>query len=174
MAHFRESQKFNQVWLWVVLLSLSGGVIAGIGYSLYQQLHLGYQLGLSDNLLILTSVLVLLLVAAVNWLILSGKLEVEINSKEIRYRFFPFVWNWKTINEKEIEKYEVKKYNPIMEYGGWGYRWKPRHGKALSVKGNEGLLLTLRNGKTLLLGTQKPDEANQAMKKLLNKAEYYG
>lgn len=167
MAHFRENQKFNQVWLWVVLLSLSGGVIAGIAYSLYQQLYLGYQLGVSDNLLILTSVLALLLAAAVNWLILSGKLEVEINSKEIRYRFFPFVWNWKVIKEKEIEKYEVKKYNPIMEYGGWGYRWKPRHGKALSVKGNEALLLTLRNGKTLLLGTQRPDEVKHVMKKLM-------
>jgi hypothetical protein len=57
---------------------------------------------------------------------------------------------------------EVITYRPIIDYGGWGVRFG-RKGMAYNVSGNIGLLISRKNGKTILIGTQKPDEMKEKL-----------
>lgn len=51
----------------------------------------------------------------------------------------------------------------VFIIGGWGYRINFRQGRALNVKGNKGIKIELLSGKKLLLGTQNPIEAQEAI-----------
>ena len=50
----------------------------------------------------------------------------------------------------------------FYDYGGWGIR-RGRRGWAYNVSGNRGVLLQLENEKTLLIGSQRPDELAAAI-----------
>lgn len=63
-----------------------------------------------------------------------------------------------------VIKAEVVTYNPA-DYGGWGMKHSVNDtALAYSTSGNKGLLLRFKNGKKLLLGTQKPDNLAFAIK----------
>ena len=53
-------------------------------------------------------------------------------------------------------------YSPIVEYGGWGIKGMPSN-SALNARGNQGVRLTLRSGKRVLIGSQKPDALADAL-----------
>ncbi|NQX76517.1 MAG: hypothetical protein HRT75_02160 [Gilvibacter sp.] len=61
----------------------------------------------------------------------------------------------------EIESLYVREYSPIGEYGGWGYRlsFSKSTGRAYNVSGNLGIQIELKNGKRVLVGTRKKEEA---------------
>jgi hypothetical protein len=94
------------------------------------------------------------------------KLEVKVDQDSIRYRFAPYINRFRTIRKGEVKEIYVRKYQPIMEYGGWGYRIGLGKGRAYNIFGNWGLQLKFRNGKDLLLGTQKPEILKAAITKL--------
>ena len=62
----------------------------------------------------------------------------------------------------EIARAEAVSYHPIREYGGWGIRGFGRR-RALNMSGNLGVLLTRRDGSTLMIGSQKPRELLAAL-----------
>ncbi len=81
----------------------------------------------------------------------------------------------KSISKESISRYEVRKYKPLSEYGGWGYRKigrglfkKQVPGVSYSVNGNMGLQLYLTNGEKILIGTHEAEGVGRAMKKLMN------
>lgn len=64
----------------------------------------------------------------------------------------------------EIESISVRKYHPIREYGGWGYRTGfGKKSGAMNVKGNIGIQIVLKNNKKLLIGTQKERDAKSVL-----------
>ena len=154
---FKESQKFDQWWLQLMFYS-------GIGLCIYvsvQQLLYKIPFGNNpapDGLLIFFILLYLIIFI----LFQSTRLITEIDAREIRYRFYPFQTRFKTILRSDIEKMEVITYRPIIDYGGWGVRFG-RKGMAYNVSGNIGLLISRKNGKTILIGTQKPDEMKEKL-----------
>jgi hypothetical protein len=58
---------------------------------------------------------------------------------------------------------EVKSYNPLSEYGGWGIRFG-KNGMAYTVKGDKGIDISLDPETHLLIGTSKPDEVGVFLK----------
>lgn len=42
--------------------------------------------------------------------------------------------------------------------GGWGIRLWTKYGTVYNVSGNKGLFIKLKNGKTMVIGTQKSQE----------------
>jgi hypothetical protein len=106
-------------------------------------------------------------------LFIYSKLEVIIDTEAIYYRYPPFVNKEKKLTKNDIKEAFVRQYQPIWEYGGWGYRVRPGS-KALNVAGDQGLQLVLSNGKKLLLGTQRPSELTFAVKKLKENWEMNG
>lgn len=159
---FKEAQQFRQWWNLLIVFT---SVFSGIGfsaYALYQQIILGKQAGNSPapNAVLIITVLFLMVVL---WVYLRIKLEVSIDNSGIHYRFFPLELKMKTISFAEIRKYEIRKYSPLVDYGGWGRKRSLRWGRAYNISGNTGLQLYLNNGKKILIGTQKPQAMIYAM-----------
>ncbi|MEN5195064.1 hypothetical protein [Sphingobacterium faecium] len=84
-------------------------------------------------------------------------LKTTINEEGIAIQFFPFLLKTKLILWSQLDDLYVKDYNPIADYGGWGYR-NGSQGKAYNTKGSVGLQLIFKDGSRLLIGTQKKDE----------------
>lgn len=166
---FSEEQRFDQLWLKVPLYVLAVGNVALFAYGFYKQILAGKPWGdnpMSDVGLVFVTFFVFLIWGVVFFLFEKTKLITAIYEKEIRLRFPPFFFKEKIIPLQMIKKMEVRKYNPITEFGGWGLRYGLR-GKAYNVKGNMGLQIQFINSKKLLIGTQKPDQVKWAISKML-------
>jgi len=140
-------------------------------YALYQQTVRGIQVGDSpapNGVLIV--ILVFLFVML--WGYFSLKLEVSIDQEGVHYRFFPLIIKNKLISTVEIQRFEIRKYKPIIEYGGWGVRrgFGRKWQRAYNVSGNIGLQLYLTNGKKVLFGTQKPQAILHAMNEIIKQS----
>ncbi len=95
------------------------------------------------------------------------RLVVEVRQDSVWFKFPPILCKWKTISTSEIERFEIRKYKPIMEYGGWGIRSWSKNDRAYNTSGNIGLQLYLKSGKKILLGTQRKQAIEAAMKKMM-------
>lgn len=157
---FKETQKFG-LWLVLLLIFTSGlPMLLILGIGIYKQIFKGEPFGnnpMSDNGLLITFSVSVLLFLVLILLFTKARLYTEINRSVIRFRFFPFHIYIREISWELVEKFEVKKYDPIRDYGGWGIRFR-KNRKAYIVSGNNGLELQLKSGKTILIGTQKDQE----------------
>lgn len=163
---FKEEQRFKQTWLWITLVVSMWLPAFIVSYQLVN----AWKSNSDDKLLLLFVFIFLLIVAfGFTWLFRKMKLLVEVRSDGVWFKFPPLLYKWKSIKTEEIEKFEVRKYKPIAEYGGWGIktRWKSRS-VAYNVSGNIGLQIYLKNGRKILLGTQKKHAIEFAMDKLMN------
>ena len=165
---FKEEQQFRQWWYIVLILAATIPVMIMSIYSLYMQIVKGVQVGDSPAP---NAVLVVLFIAMCIslWVTFSLKLEVWIDQDGIHYRFFPVIFKNRLISKAEIQRYEIRKYNPILDYGGWGIRrgFGRKWGKAYNVSGNSGLQLYLTNGKKVLFGTQRSQAILYAMDEIM-------
>ena len=157
MKVFKEEQRFRQVWLMVLL-----------GFSLLVPVGLIIKEYIKDNTSMTTNEFLgsLIGIIASVLLIFIFKLSTRIDEKGIHYQFFPFHFSMKTLLWSEITKAEIRTYDPIGEYGGWGlrYSFNKKKGNAVNVSGNIGIQLTLKNGKKLLIGTQKKEAVSSVLK----------
>jgi hypothetical protein len=165
---YHEEQRFDQLWIKVPLYVLAAGNVVLFLYGIFRQLIIGQSWGdnpMSDMGLIIVSGVTIAIWTGVIFLFEKSKLITKINEKEIRLRFPPFISKEKIFPIKAIQKMEVRKYNPILEFGGWGIRHGLK-GKAYNVKGNIGLQLYFKNGKRLLIGTQKEEQVKWVIGKM--------
>ena len=170
---FKEEQGFNQLWVKIPLYILAIGNIIFFGYQAYKQLITGRPWGdhpMSDTGLVIFFCFTLAIWTGVFFLFEKSKLITNMYEKEIRLRFPPFISKEKIITIESIARMEVRKYNPIWEFGGWGIRHGIK-GKAYNVRGNMGLQLYFKNGKRLLIGTQKPEKVKWAINKMLSQID---
>jgi len=158
MRIFKEHQRFNQLWLIILMLvSLIVPVALIIGSYVKNPEQF--------TPLEFTSILIITLLAPC--LIFIFRLTTRIDENGIHYKFFPFHLKFKTINWNDINKAYIRKYDALTEYGGWGIKggkfWKKEGGTAINVSGNIGIQLELKNGKKLLIGTQLKNESEMVL-----------
>lgn len=160
---FTETQKFKQLWIWLLLVGVNGIFL----YAIYQQIIQGKPMGnnpMSDTGLLIGSIVTL----AMTLLFMNFRLDTQIKEDGIYVRFFPFNITYKKYSWDTISKAYIRQYNPIKEYGGWGIRFSFfGKGKALNISGDIGLQLEFKNGKKLLIGTLKGDEIKGILPKLM-------
>jgi hypothetical protein len=149
---FSETQKFHQWWIWLILIGINGAFVTGILIQLVGGVDFGDN-PMSDAALIISSVLSILLTV----LFFTFRLETEISTNGISVRFFPFHVKAKYFSWDIIKLSFIRKYSPILEYGGWGLRGVSSD-KAFNVSGNMGLQIGFNDGKKLLIGTRKARE----------------
>lgn len=170
MNFFNERQKFNQIWIWVLLLSSTAFAQTIISVDAYQQLIQGKPFGnqpMSDmGYLFFYLVGSGMLFGAVA-LVYSMTLETKIDRNGFHYKFFPFIWSWKTLRKEDLTHWAVVESNPLTDFGGWGYRFNWKGATAMNIRGSNGIRIGT-NGKKFLFGTQKPIELKKAMDKLMN------
>jgi hypothetical protein len=159
---FMETQKIRQTWLWLVTIAAALLSVLPIAYEMYQQ---ATDTGspFADESLNISVLVILAIFIALLSLLYASRLESRIGSDGLNYRFYPFMIKFRRIAPEEITSWQVRKYSPLKEYGGWGIRYSTSRGWAYNVSGNMGLQLELVNGKRILFGTQKPEEISQAM-----------
>ena len=171
--YFEERQKFDQWWLKLII---TGAVLAAVGpmfYGTIKQIATGIPWGdnpMSTTGLITMDIVTILIMTVVVLLIFKTRLITVINSDGIQISFKPFLHKEKLITPDTIKKYEIRTYNSIKDYGGWGVRHGRRgKGIAYNVSGKTGLQLVLKNGRKILIGTQRPEAIKRAMNKMMEK-----
>ncbi|MGH2473364.1 MAG: hypothetical protein ACRDG6_13420 [Candidatus Limnocylindria bacterium] len=112
-----------------------------------------------DALLLAIAPVVVVLVAS---LISLSHLDVDVTDQGVSIAF-RYLWPTRRIPFAEIVGVEVRRYNPLLEYGGWGVRLGPK-GWAYMTSGNEGVQLRLRKGLPVLIGSMRPRELEAAIR----------
>jgi hypothetical protein len=166
---FREVQRFTQVWLWALLLPVTLGPAGLLVYGMVEQLVFGRPWGtrpMSDAGLwtfgLGTIALCLGIIAMIAW----ARLVTQVREDGLFIRFFPFHLRFHRIALEDVTDCRTVTYHPIREYGGWGIRLS-RKGKAYNVRGDRGVRLEYRSGRHLLIGSQRPEELEEAVLELL-------
>ncbi len=154
---FKEEQSFVGTWMWYLVIGITVLTVGGTAIGL---------MFIKDSEGIIGLVISAIVTGGVVVLLYTSKLYVSMDQDHLYYRYPPFVNSEKRLSKDDVKEMYVRKYKPITEYGGWGYRFRFRSGRAMNVAGNTGLQLLLKNGKRILIGTQKPEEMKQAVRRL--------
>lgn len=159
--YFSETQRFNQWWIALILIGINGIFLFGV----YWQVVAGHTFGdnpMSDTGILISSGVLLLLTAG----FYAMRMDTVVDRDGIAVRFIPFHQRYKRLAWSDLAKAEIRTYNAFGEFGGWGLRLGGRKaGNAYCVRGNQGLQLEFKNGKRLLIGTQKPALLHTAVHK---------
>ncbi|MEM7371759.1 MAG: hypothetical protein AAF587_24295 [Bacteroidota bacterium] len=156
MPLFNETQRFQQMWIWILLLGICGVMIFGI----FQEVFIDGRSSMSIPALLLTTLVPVGMVG----LIRSIFMRTVISEEEIYIRFFPFIT--RIFPLQEIKEAYVRECAPIREFGGWGIRWAGKRGVAYNVSGRHGVQLVLHSGKKVFIGTQQPKELQRVIDQL--------
>lgn len=169
--YFHEEQDFRQSWIIFPTIGITLATIILMVYGLYQQLYLGKPWGdepMPDTGLIITSIATIVVVILACLLMLNLRLITEVRAEGFCYRFPVLINREREIRKERITSYEVGKYHPLRDFGGWGIRKRLFRKTAYSVKGSYGVTFHLDNGRTILFGTQKPEELKRALDRMMN------
>ncbi|NKI33450.1 hypothetical protein [Croceivirga thetidis] len=162
MREFKETQWFSQWWMQLINFGLLG-LLGYFYYQWYVAKEAVDKVGVDDTTGQIIVTVALLIGFGITYIF---RLYTRIDETGIHYKFFPFHFTEKSISWYDVEKCHVRKYQPITEYGGWGIKFMPGGGgRVYSTKGNMGVQLELKNGKKVLFGTQKPEEAQKILGK---------
>ncbi|MBN1805234.1 MAG: hypothetical protein JW837_08295 [Sedimentisphaerales bacterium] len=161
---YREEQKF---WLWFrVLVGMSMIWVATV--SIIQLIKDFTGQGspgiLAIVFLVSTCVIMPMMIVVLFWKL---RLETEVRPDGLYVRYFPFHIRFKRFGVDDLSEYYARTYRPIWEYGGWGIRYSFGKGKAYNVRGNEGVQLVFKNGKRLLIGSQRAEELEEAIRSII-------
>jgi len=151
-TEFTETQRFTQWWIRIFFFLIIGLFV----YAIIQQFIFKVPFGnkpMSDIGLIIASIIVL----SISYLFWTIRMETQISKDVISIRFVPFHKEYRIYKWEDVESAIVREYKPVMEYGGWGIRGIGKN-KAINVSGNKGLQLVFKDGRKLLIGTQKAKE----------------
>ena len=96
-------------------------------------------------------------------------LDPQVRESGVFIRFWPFQRKWVVFGFDSIQKAGTITYSLLRDYGGWGIRYG-RKGKAYNVSGNKGVLLTLADGKNVLIGSKNHEVLCSAINERLSSA----
>lgn len=87
-----------------------------------------------------------------------SSLTVEVDSRELRWWFAPKLWRGR------IKRSDIVSAMPVTNswWRGWGIRWV-RGGWLYNVSGFEAVEIRLKNGRRVLIGTDRPAELALAL-----------
>src|SRR5690606_23679042 len=138
MKVFLEKQFVKWWWLTMFILAMIG-IIFGTGY--YSTLES------SEDTKLIVSVICCLIAFPLVFSLLYLRLETRIDEKGIFTYFRPFGFTRRYFPWEEIRECHVRKYSPLREYGGWGYRGLGSMSRAYNVWGNQGIQIVTNDGK---------------------------
>ena len=149
---FTEIQRFNQWWLWMILI----GLVLIPTYGLVQQLLLGKPFGATPM-----SDAGLLFFFGGMWLFMGFfrymELRTEVDARGIRVRLRPI--SSESFEWEQIECLELVRYGFV----GYGLRLSAKYGTVYNTRGNKGLSVTLKSGSRYVIGTRDPERLKEAL-----------
>lgn len=147
---YRERQKFNQWWLFLIIFGILGLALWGVIQQLVFDIPFGNNP--APDLVLIGFLLVAILLC---YLLFTTTLTTKIDTDNalIKFGFLK-----KEIPMDRIKSVEVIDYGFV---GGWGYRISKEYGTIYSVSGSKGLYFVLKNGQKFVAGTQNGKELKQ-------------
>src|SRR5690606_8099385 len=86
------------------------------------------------------------------------RMTTEVHATDLRI-WFGLVPTYRLVVPlAEVHAVEPVHYRPLADCGGWVVRRCRRVGRIFSARGDRGLRITLQDGSTLLIGSQRPEE----------------
>jgi len=161
---YREEQRFS-LWIrWLIVLL----AVLAVPFNIFLLIKIPCEQGSCDIVASLTLILAGICVPiAVGLLFFVLKLETEVRPDGLYIRFFPFHIRFKRFGAEDLSEYYARQYKPLREYGGWGIRCSLRKGRAYNVSGNKGVQLVFKSGKQLLIGSQRAEELEEAIRSIM-------
>ena len=161
---YREEQRFG-LWLrWLIVASMA----LAVPLSIFSLTKIHSEQGSPEILpIILLTIAGIFVPIAIAVLFLLLKLETEVRSDGLYVRFFPLHIHFKRFTAEDLSECYARKYKPLLEYGGWGIRCSLKKGKAYNVSGNKGVQLVFKSGKQLLIGSQRAEELEEAIRSIM-------
>ncbi|WP_405369720.1 hypothetical protein [Nonlabens sp. Asnod2-A12] len=147
---YKETQKFDQWWLWLIVLSLF----------IIPFLQFNWSEDLLDQLTtdkIIPSILPVVILV----LFLTLKMTTVITDEKITVIYSPLVK--KEFYWRDLDKAQVIDYGFI---GGWGIRLWTSYGTVYNVRGSKGLHIKTASNQ-YVIGTQKEKELRSTIEHLL-------
>lgn len=72
----------------------------------------------------------------------------------------------KRVRYDDIVRLESVRYHPLREFGGWGIRFGADKKRAWTARGDEAVVLELRNGTRLYVGSDRPHRLENRIRTL--------
>ncbi|WP_167609138.1 hypothetical protein [Maribellus sediminis] len=171
---FSEEQRFNQWWIKFIAMASLLAVLIPILVRIYTQVMGSNPLGDTETSLeglVVSGIVSVVVIVFMFIVIFASQLKTKITTEALFVIYSPFKRNWQKFTPEQISRYEIRTYRAKREYGGHGIKTRRRYGSAYTISGNVGMQLYLKNGKKLLIGTQKKQAFEYAMRKLMEGEE---
>jgi hypothetical protein len=149
---YHEEQRFRQWWIWVLV----GAPAALAWWPFIQQIIGGEPVGQNPAPDWVVWVLWLLFGLALPFLFGRVCLVIEVTDEQVSIRYWPF--SRRAIALVDIQQVQARQYNAVKEYGGWGVKGWSKAKMAYNVSGDRGAELTLKDGRRIMLGSQRAEE----------------
>jgi len=147
MTYFHEEQRLRDSWFWLVFFIVPVIVVPSL-------------LVAAPGKALLAVALVLGIMVLVSLLVWFALLETTVTSDAVIVAFHE-VWPTRRIKLDDIEAFRPKRYT-MWDSGGWGVHLGFA-GMTYNASGNEGMHFDLRDGRHVLIGTQRPTEFGAAL-----------
>ena len=170
---YYEEQRFRQPWIWAVALPSLFLPMVLFWHRMYLVFILGenaFRIRMSPAELMVVTLGITLLCLTALAILFYFKMQTFVNPEKVIVKMFPF-GNLR-LPMADIDQAFFRAYSPVREYGGWGVRNTLSGDKAYNVYGKEGVQLVLRDGKRILLGSQRANELAEMMQNMLHKAHH--
>jgi len=151
VSRYHEEQHFHDLLMGLLVLAMLFVVFVTTVAVVFSRPN--------DALLLAIAPVVVVLVAA---LISLSHLDVDVTDSGVSIAF-RYLWPTRRIAFGDIVGLEVKRYRPLIDYGGWGVRLGPA-GWAYTTGGDVGVKLRLRKGIPVLIGSRHPSELEAAIR----------
>lgn len=159
---YHEEQRLRQIWIWIVVLFVTGLA----WYGSYQQLILGTPFGSNPAPDWMMVVIWIVFGIGFPLIFIVFRLRTEVRPDGVYLKFAPVQRSYKIFPAEEIKRAEVEKYKPVREYGGWGWRFGKK-GKAYTISGKTGVTLYFKDGSRVLIGSRRAESFAQAVREIL-------
>lgn len=113
MSHYHAEQHFHAALIDLLLVAMIFIVVTIVAVGLSRP---------DDALFLAIAPVVVVLVAS---LISLSRLDVDVTDWGVTVGF-RYLWPTRRIAFADIVGLEVRRYNPLLEYGGWGVRLGPK------------------------------------------------
>jgi len=149
---FRESQRYS--WPRVTLIAALFATVLFVVFAFAPALDTP-ELTIPGVLLIICAVAAVLVTA-------RTQLVTEVQGALLRVQLRPFQRRPRVVPLSTVLSAVASTRQPYREYRGIGIRG-PAKNRAYLLRGHRGVLLTLRDGRTLFIGSQQPEALAEAI-----------
>jgi len=164
---YTEEQKFKHPWIWLVIFP---AISLLIYFTSYYSEDGGFNLKEEDDQvgMIILAVVFFIMMTGLTIIFYMMRLTTHIKSDGIYLKYPPMVNKERVISKKKIIDFKVRKYHPNKEFRGHGVKKGIfKSSRSYTVSGRLGLQLNLKDGQSILIGTQRKEAIISAMQKMM-------